>query len=114
LAITLAVFLFSLAGLPPLAGFIGKFYLFAALIQNGGWWYMILAIVGILNSVVALFYYTIFTREMFLRSSENNNPIPVGRLSFGLLVVMLVPTLILGVYWEPLSSLVSRSIAPLF
>jgi formate hydrogenlyase subunit 3/multisubunit Na+/H+ antiporter MnhD subunit len=50
----MAMFLFSLAGLPPLAGFIGKFYLFAAVIEGQFYW---LALVGVLNSVVSLYYY---------------------------------------------------------
>jgi NADH-quinone oxidoreductase subunit N len=54
LAVAMAAFLFSLIGLPPSAGFIGKLYLFAAVIQEKYYW---LAVVGVLNSVVSLYYY---------------------------------------------------------
>lgn len=54
LSLIFVVFLLSLAGVPPTAGFIGKFYVFAAAIESGYTW---LAIIGILNSVIALYYY---------------------------------------------------------
>ncbi len=91
-------------GLPPLAGFIGKFFLFAALIKNGGFWYMALAVVGILNSVVGLFYYTRIMREMYMRG---NDEAPAATWSTGLaplLVVLALPIFILGLYWVPLQN----------
>jgi len=54
LAVAMAVFLFSLAGMPPTAGFIGKFYLFSGAIQKGYIW---LAIIGVLNSAASVYYY---------------------------------------------------------
>jgi len=100
LGFVLSVYLFSLAGLPPLAGFIGKFFLFAALIHNSGFWYLVLALVGILNSVVGLFYYTRIMREMYMRSSEEA---PSWRVALApLLVVLAVPVFFLGLYWVPL------------
>jgi NADH-quinone oxidoreductase subunit N len=62
-AVTLAVFLFSLAGLPPLAGFIGKFYVFAAGIQGGQY---VAVVIAVLNSVVSLYYYARVVKMMFL------------------------------------------------
>jgi hypothetical protein len=53
----MAIFLVSLTGLPPMAGFVGKFYLFAALLKAGGTWNWTVAVVGVLNSVISLFYY---------------------------------------------------------
>src|ERR1043165_5901727 len=53
----MALFLFSLTGLPPFAGFVGKFYLFSALLKSGGAWSWTVAVVGMVNSVVSLFYY---------------------------------------------------------
>jgi NADH-quinone oxidoreductase subunit N len=54
LAVCMAIFLFSLAGIPPAAGFIGKFYLFSGAIQAGYIW---LAIIGVLNSAASVYYY---------------------------------------------------------
>lgn len=101
LAVLLSVYLFSLAGIPPLAGFIGKFYLFAALLHNGGFWYVTLAVVGILNSVVALFYYSRIIMEMYMKEEEGAGTgwrTPLAPV----LIVLAVPIVILGVYWSPL------------
>jgi NADH-quinone oxidoreductase subunit N len=54
LAIALSIFLFSLMGLPPTAGFTGKFYVFAGAVKSGYIW---LAVIGVLNSAVSLYYY---------------------------------------------------------
>ena len=102
LAILMGVFLFSLAGIPPLAGFIGKFYLFAAILQNGGFWYVLLAVVGILNSAIALFYYTLIVREMFLRQPEVETRIKARFAVVTLITLLAIPTLLLGIYWEPI------------
>jgi len=66
-AVCLAVFLFSLTGLPPFAGFIGKFFLFSAVIKQGGA-FAVLAVVAALNSVVSLYYYAKIVKTMFLDS----------------------------------------------
>src|ERR671922_519722 len=64
-ATCLAVFLFSLTGLPPFAGFIGKFFLFAAVLKEGGA-FVLLAVVAIVNSVISLYYYAKVVKTMFL------------------------------------------------
>ncbi len=102
LGFVLSVYLFSLAGLPPLAGFIGKFFLFAALIHNSGFWYIALAFIGILNSVVGLFYYTRIMREMYMGSHEEA---PRWRIALApLLVILVLPVFVLGLYWVPLQN----------
>src|SRR5262249_6569517 len=70
-AVTLAVFLFSLAGLPPLAGFIGKFYVFAAGIQGGLY---VPVVIAVLNSVVSLYYYARVVKVMFLDQPAPDDP----------------------------------------
>jgi NADH-quinone oxidoreductase subunit N len=76
LAITFAVFLFSLAGLPPLAGFTGKWYLFVAVLnhyaEEGGGWYVALAVVAALNTAVSLYYYIRIVRAMFIDEPEGD------------------------------------------
>ena len=103
LGVLLSIYLFSLAGLPPLAGFIGKFFLFAALINNSGFWYMALAVVGILNSVVGLFYYTRIMREMYMRPEEPQAAKLTAALA-PLLVILALPILVLGLWWVPLQN----------
>ncbi len=112
-AIALGVFLFSLAGIPPLAGFIGKFYLFAALIKAGGFWYIVLVLVGILNSVVALFYYARILREMYLRGMDLESPLKMNWIHTGILAVTALAMIVFGLYWEPLRKLVSSAVLTL-
>ena len=102
--VLLSVYIFSLAGLPPLAGFIGKFFLFAALINNNGFWYWILALIGILNSVVGLFYYTRIMREMYMRTDEAAVHRSWSVSLAPWLLVLALPILLLGVYWVPLQN----------
>jgi NADH-quinone oxidoreductase subunit N len=111
LAAAMAVFLFSLIGMPPLAGFVGKFYLFAALLQQGGTGYAALAVVGVLNSVVALFYYARVLRAMYLTPAASSDAIPVRKVYGAVLAGLVVPTVVLGVYWTPLFNLVDSSVA---
>ncbi|MDP8228747.1 MAG: NADH-quinone oxidoreductase subunit N, partial [Candidatus Electryoneaceae bacterium] len=101
-ALALAVFLFSLTGIPPLAGFIGKFYLFVAVVKGQLW---ALAIIGIANTVVSLFYYTRIIRDMFLYDPDEDVEVievKFNSLATVLTLVTVVPTLVLGVWWGPL------------
>jgi NADH-quinone oxidoreductase subunit N len=99
----MVVVLFSLTGLPPTAGFIGKLYLFSALIDKQLYW---LAVVGVANSVVSLFYYMRVAKAMFFEEGEK---IPAsggfGLVQSALLVVLVVPVLIFGIFFGPLIDL---------
>ena len=108
LALALSVFLFSLVGLPPLAGFIGKFYLFSALVKENMW---ALALIGVANSVVSLVYYVRIIRDMFLVEPESElAPIPMTLGLAVLTLVFLAPTVVLGVYWGPLAAWVAAAV----
>ncbi|MDD4878937.1 MAG: NADH-quinone oxidoreductase subunit N [Candidatus Omnitrophica bacterium] len=74
LALLLTVFLLSLAGIPPLAGFFGKFLVFAAAIESR---YYILAIAGVINSVLAIYYYVKIIKFMYLAEPRAGLPVPV-------------------------------------
>jgi NADH-quinone oxidoreductase subunit N len=111
-AVTMAIFLFSLTGLPPFAGFVGKFYIFAALLRAGGKyadWYWFLAAVGVLNSVISLFYYARLLRAMYLTKAETADGVHVRRLYQAATVLLMLPTLVLGLYWGPVYDFVARS-----
>ena len=111
LAVLMAIFLFSLTGLPPFAGFIGKFYIFAALVEAGGSWNWTLAVVGVVNSAVSLFYYARVLRAMYLTKPTTDKPL-VTRLSWSTTAIALaIPTIVLGVYWGPIYDLVARSVS---
>jgi NADH-quinone oxidoreductase subunit N len=108
LTVALAIFLISLTGLPPTAGFIGKLYLFAALIDSGWVW---LAVVAGLNTVISLYYYVRVIRNMFLRPTEQPGiPMAFGRLQMTMVTVLLVPTLLLGLYFGPLVEMAQASV----
>jgi NADH-quinone oxidoreductase subunit N len=111
LAVTMTVFLFSLAGLPPLGGFVAKFYIFAALLQKAGPWYDLLALVGVINSAISLYYYARIVRVMFLTDAEEGiaAPRPVALLYRAVMLLLAVPVLFLGVYWGPLQAFAARS-----
>jgi NADH-quinone oxidoreductase subunit N len=109
-AAVMTVFLFSLSGLPPMAGFVGKFYLFAALIETGGTWSWTVAVVGVLNSVVSLFYYARVIRAMYLETGTSTEPTTVRPIFGATSLVLAVPTLLLGVYWAPVYDFVARSL----
>lgn len=107
LAVAMAAFLFSLIGVPPSGGFIGKLYLFAAVIREKFYW---LALVGVLNSVVSLYYYARILRAMFFDRAETEAPLAVPAGAWALIVVLLVPTVGLGIWWTPLWELAARSL----
>ncbi|MBN1475866.1 NADH-quinone oxidoreductase subunit N [Candidatus Sumerlaeota bacterium] len=95
---SLAVFLVSLTGIPPLAGFIGKFYLFAATIDAHAYW---LAVIMGVNSVVAAFYYFRVVRAMYLDAGKSEEPIGTARPLQVAVGVTLLGTFVIGVWPQP-------------
>jgi len=71
LSLIMMLALFSLAGIPPVAGFFGKFFLFTAAAETGYYW---LVFIGVLNATISLYYYLIVVKAMFI--DKNENPIP--------------------------------------
>jgi NADH-quinone oxidoreductase subunit N len=112
LAAVLAIFLFSLTGLPPLAGFIGKFYLFAAVLEKGGAFYVILAIVGVVNSAISLYYYARVVVAMYMVAPE---AAPDVKASPGLLTALTASvalTVLIGVYPQPFIRFAQLALLP--
>jgi NADH-quinone oxidoreductase subunit N len=101
-ALSLAVFLFSLTGIPPFAGFAGKYLIFAAVVQKGGFWNVLLALIGVLNSAVSLYYYAKIIKAMYLDKPLDEKPLEVPALYTGVLVALAIPVVLLGLYWAPL------------
>ncbi len=107
IAAALTVFLVSLAGVPVSAGFVGKFYLFGAAV-SGGW--TVLAVVGVLMSVVSAYYYLRVVVAMYMRD-------PLGEDDWGgvapdsalALAISVAVVLILGVYPAPLLALARQA-----
>jgi NADH-quinone oxidoreductase subunit N len=106
-AVALAIFLFSLTGLPPLAGFIGKFYLFAAVVKAKLY---LLALVGVLNSVVSLYYYVRVVRAMFLDAPPERAPaITLDPFNGGAIALLCLFTLYFGIFFGGLADLAGAS-----
>ena len=102
-AVAMAIFLFSLIGLPPFAGFVGKVYLFAAVISSRIYW---LAVVAAINTVISLYYYLRVVKAMFLEKPTHAVELKVSLGSQLMLTVLLIPTLGLGIYWQPVAAFV--------
>jgi NADH-quinone oxidoreductase subunit N len=115
-AVSFAIFLFSLTGLPPFAGFTGKWYLFYAVIERAsgpdGFWYWALAVVGALNTAVSLYYYARIIRAMFLDAPQG----AIVETKAGYQVMLTAFSafvLIFGVWWAPIVNWSQRSLAML-
>ncbi len=109
IGVAMTIFLLSLTGIPPTAGFVGKLYIFAALINAKWFW---LAIVGVLNSVVSLYYYVKVLRNMFLRSPEASaGPVEISFSQIVILLILLLPTILLGLYFGPLVQIAQASVS---
>jgi len=94
-AFAMLLFMLSLGGIPPTAGFMGKFWLFGAAIEAGYYW---LAFIAVLNSAISLYYYIRVVVFMYLKK-ETIGSEPRTRPTLALaLAVAIVATLVLGVY----------------
>ncbi|MEN8789635.1 MAG: NADH-quinone oxidoreductase subunit N [Flavobacteriaceae bacterium] len=96
LSLVMMLALFSLAGIPPVAGFFGKFFLFTAAASKGFYWLVFLAVV---NVTISLYYYLLVIRAMFLRKSDNPIPFFQSKLYMRLgLVITVAGIAVLGIY----------------
>ncbi len=96
LALILLFALLSLSGIPPTAGFLGKFFIFRAAVEQGLWW---LALIGLLNAFVALYYYLSVLKYVYLYPTDKEDvPIPVSRSAWIGLWVSLIVIVYLGVF----------------
>jgi NADH-quinone oxidoreductase subunit N len=111
LAVTLALFLLSLIGIPPLAGFVAKFYLFGSAVRAGYIW---LTVIAVLNSAVAAYYYLRVIVYMYMREPEGERlavtPSFAGALALALALVGIV---LLGIAPAPFADLAQAAVAPL-
>ena len=108
LAIAMAFFMLSLMGIPPFAGFFGKFYIFSAAVNKNLAWF---AAVGALNSVIAAFYYIRVIKTMIIEScDENMTKLPIAWSSGFLVWIMLIPTIGLPLFWNQIEKLTLLSL----
>lgn len=103
LAMCMAAFMFSLVGLPPLAGFVAKFNLLWILFQNGGGWWILIAVIG-LNTIFSLYYYLRVVKVMYLENS--GQPAFVANpLGTGVAVMCAIALFLLFIGFNPLTRL---------
>jgi len=95
LAAAMLLFLLSLAGVPPLAGFIGKIYIFLAAIEQELY---TLLIVGLINIVISLYYYLIVVKKMYINEPTDPTPLTVSAPLKTAICVCIAGTLLLGIY----------------
>ena len=107
--VVMTLFMLSLTGLPPTAGFIGKFYIFSALIEAGSQYYW-LVLIGGLNSVISLYYYFNVVRVMFLKGERKETLVQPPEIMSGVLLATAIPTILFGIYWTPVIDWVKGSL----
>jgi len=111
LALTLALFLLSLVGIPPLAGFVAKFYLFGSAVRAGYVWLTVLAV---LNSAIAAYYYLRVIVYMYMREPDGEGVAVTSSLAGGLaLTLAIVGIVVLGLIPAPFADLAQAAVAPL-
>jgi NADH-quinone oxidoreductase subunit N len=96
LGFTMTVFMLSLAGVPPLVGFAGKYFLFAAAVKAG---YVGLVVIAVLNSVVSVYYYIGVIVKMYMNEGQVEVPVPTSRpYLFATMLLTAAGTVLLGVF----------------
>lgn len=119
LALSMAVFLLSLAGIPPLAGFASKFVLFSSAVDaavgpQGRGWFLWLAVVGVLNSALSVYYYARIIRQMYIVKPKDEEKIVIPFSAFLPVALALVLVILIGLYPNPLISFGMRAAGSLF
>ena len=111
IGVVLLVCLLSLAGVPPFAGFSGKWYLFGAAISKGYTW---LALTGMVFSVISLYYYLQVSRQCLIADAKDPSPIEVGFAEKIVLLVCVIVTVTLGFWPAPVMDLAQAAASSLF
>ncbi len=93
-AVLMLIFLLSLAGIPPLAGFYGKYFIFLSLMESG---HYILAATAVLYAVFGLYYYMKIANAMFMREATDKTRLPIGAGVWAALAITAVATVLIGI-----------------
>jgi NADH-quinone oxidoreductase subunit N len=108
LAASMALFMFALAGIPPTAGFVGKFYIFSAAVQAGYIW---LAIIGVMNSLVSVYYYLRITVLMYMKPAEADlGPVVFSPAQTVVVAVTALGVLLIGIFPGSLCNLAVNAV----
>jgi NADH-quinone oxidoreductase subunit N len=116
LTVVMTMFMFSLAGIPPLGGWFAKFYIFRAVADSGTSAAWVLGVIVAVNSVIALFYYASISRQMWMSPvpDDDRTPISVPPPLWAALAICVVVTLAIGIYPQAFAHLgdLARLAAP--
>jgi len=102
IALTMTIFLLSLGGLPPLAGFVAKFYIFSAALNEG---YLILVIIAVLNSAISFYYYLKVIVFMYMKEPVKPLNVTLSPMTLLVIAISVFGTIQLGIYPDPIISL---------
>ncbi len=102
IALCMTIFLLSLAGMPPLAGFVAKFYIFSAAIKEG---YVTLVVIAVLNTVISFYYYLKVVVYMYMREPEEEFNLSLTPMTLFVVAIALFGTLELGLFPDPIITL---------
>jgi NADH-quinone oxidoreductase subunit N len=111
LALAMLLAFLSLAGIPPLGGFIAKVLVFAAAVQGN---LVGLAVIGVLNSIIGLYYYLIVLKVVYLSEPKSDAPVPAAAPHKAALLISVLLVLVLGVILSPLYNWATAAGASLF
>ena len=106
-AVLMLIFLLSLAGIPPTAGFIGKYYLFAAAIETG---HNALAVIAVLNAAISIYFYFRIVVSMFMREATEKTGLVYAPGLTMTLAIAIVFTLLIGVYPDPFIAMARQAV----
>jgi len=107
LGLVMAIFMLSLAGIPPFAGFVGKFYIFSAAVKSGYIW---LVVIGVLNSLVSVYYYVGVLVRMYMSEGGTEVAHPSSRpYLFATLLLAVLGTVLIGLFPSGLFELARQS-----
>jgi NADH-quinone oxidoreductase subunit N len=109
LTVMMTIFLLSLGGIPPTAGFIGKLWLFMGLIETGNPWLVRLAILAVLMSAVSLYYYIRFIKAMYIDSETETQPIKIAPPLQVALAVAALFVILIGVFPQRIIGLTQKA-----
>ena len=102
LALSMTVFLLSLGGLPPFAGFVAKFYIFSAAIEEG---FVTLVIIAVLNSAISFYYYLKVVVFMYMKEPAGEFKISLTPMTLLVVIIGIIGTVELGIYPDPIIAL---------
>jgi NADH-quinone oxidoreductase subunit N len=112
LALAMLIAFLSLAGMPPLAGFVAKIFVFAAAVKADYIW---LAFIGVLNSIIGLYYYLTVLKYVYLyRSEDEDKPLPIARPYAIALFVLIFGIIVVGTLFGPWFNLSSQIASSMF